>query len=82
MRKMIKAEGLSRAKAPTTDRFSPQIPLKSWDLNSLDIEVLYKAIFQISTTTDFNREIVEFRRKKKYPKKIRPRLVEGGGGSG
>lgn len=62
---MIEAEGPSRAKASITDHFSPHIPLKSRDLNSLDTQVLYKTIFQISTTTDFNTVTVEFRRKKK-----------------
>lgn len=62
---MIEAEGPSRAKASITDHFLPHIPLKSRDLNSLDTQVLYKTIFQISTTTDFNTVTVEFRRKKK-----------------
>lgn len=73
MRKMIEAEGPSRAKAPITDHFSPHTPLKSRDLNSLDTEVLYKAIFQISTIAVFNTVTVEFRGKKKK-KSIQRRL--------
>lgn len=47
--------------------FSSQIPLKSPDLNSLPIEVLYNAILQISRTADFLEKEKEFLRGKKNP---------------